>query len=77
MIAADLTQPWSHLLLAQGYQSDLPSVWLLKGLLMYLTEPEVYDLLKPISELRLLYASQCEELRNRHNYLAWLSRKLK
>lgn len=50
-ITADLTQPWSHLLLAQGYQADLPSVWLLEGLLMYLTEPEVHDLLKTISEL--------------------------
>lgn len=51
VIAADLTQPWSQSLLAQGYQADLPSIYLIEGLLMYLTEPEVHDLLKTISEL--------------------------
>ncbi|NEO57080.1 MAG: SAM-dependent methyltransferase [Okeania sp. SIO3B5] len=50
-IGADLTQPWTHLLLAQGYQSKLPSVWLLEGLLVYLDESEVHQLLKIISEL--------------------------
>lgn len=51
VIPADLTQPWSHLLLAQGYRADSPSVWLLEGILMYLTELEVHDLLKTILEL--------------------------
>jgi methyltransferase (TIGR00027 family) len=50
-ISADLTQPWSHLLLEQGYQPTLPSVWLLEGLLMYLTEPQVHQLLQTISQL--------------------------
>jgi methyltransferase (TIGR00027 family) len=50
-IPADLTQPWSHLLLQQGYQPNLPSVWLLEGLLMYLTEPQVRQLLQTISQL--------------------------
>ncbi|NJO96535.1 MAG: SAM-dependent methyltransferase [Pleurocapsa sp. CRU_1_2] len=50
-IPADLTQPWSHLLLEQGYQPNLPSVWLLEGLLMYLTEPQVRQLLQTISQL--------------------------
>lgn len=50
-IPADLTQPWSHLLLEQGYQPNLPSVWLLEGLLMYLTEPQVHQLLRTISQL--------------------------
>lgn len=50
-IAANLTEPWSQLLLEQGYQSSLPSVWLLEGLLMYLTESEVRQLLQIISQL--------------------------
>ena len=50
-VGADLTQPWSHLLLDQGYQIDSPSVWLLEGLLMYLTEPQVCQLLQTISQL--------------------------
>lgn len=50
-ISADLTQPWSHLLLEQGYQPSLPSVWLLEGLLMYLTESQVRQLLATISQL--------------------------
>jgi methyltransferase (TIGR00027 family) len=51
IIPADLTQPWSHLLLEQGYQPNLPSVWLLEGLLMYLTESQVRQLLQIISRL--------------------------
>ncbi len=50
-IGADLTQSWSHLLLAQGYQPKLPSAWLLEGLLVYLNESEVFQLLKIISQL--------------------------
>ena len=50
-IHADLTQPWSHLLLAQGYQPKLPSVWLLEGLLMYLSETEIRQLLQTINQL--------------------------
>ena len=50
-ISADLTQPWSHLLLEQGYQPNLPSVWLLEGLLMYLSELQVRQLLQTISQL--------------------------
>lgn len=50
-IAADLRQPWQHLLLGQGYRDNFPSVWLLEGLLMYLTEPEVHNLLQAISNL--------------------------
>lgn len=50
-IPTDLTQPWSHLLLEQRYQPNLPSFWLLEGLLMYLTEPQVRQLLETISQL--------------------------
>ncbi len=51
ILPADLTQPWSDLLLAAGYQPNLPSVWLLEGLLMYLTELDVRQLLQTLSQL--------------------------
>lgn len=47
----NLRQPWSDLLVAQGYQVEIPSVWLLEGLLYYLNETEVHDLLKIITNL--------------------------
>lgn len=50
-IAADLTQPWSHLLLNQGYRADIPSIWLIEGLLMYLNLPQVHTLLTTVSQL--------------------------
>ncbi|MEA5470095.1 SAM-dependent methyltransferase [Spirulina sp. 06S082] len=59
-IAADLTQPWTHLLLEQGYQRDRPSIWLLEGLLMYLEASQcdrlmqdVFALTAPRSQLGL------------------------
>jgi methyltransferase (TIGR00027 family) len=36
LLAADLRQPWQHLLLGTGYRDNIASVWLLEGLLMYL-----------------------------------------
>ncbi|MDB9515410.1 SAM-dependent methyltransferase [Roseofilum reptotaenium CS-1145] len=50
-IAADLTQPWKALLLEQGYQPENPTVWIMEGLLMYLTETEVHQLLQTLSDL--------------------------
>lgn len=50
-IAADLTQPWSHLLLDQGYRPDIPSLWLIEGLLMYLSAVQVDILLTTVSQL--------------------------
>lgn len=50
-IAADFAQPWSSKLLAAGFKSEQPSLWLLEGLLYYLSETEVKELLKTISEL--------------------------
>lgn len=51
VIGADLTQPWEHLLIEKGYLADLPSLWLLEGLMMYLTEAQVHNLLQIISTL--------------------------
>ena len=50
-LSIDLKQPWHDLLVAQGYQIDIPSVWLVEGVFYYLNENEVHDLLKTISNL--------------------------
>ncbi len=50
-IAADLTEDWSNLLVTTGFQVDIPSIWLLEGVLVYLSEVEVNNLLQKISEL--------------------------
>lgn len=50
-ISIDLRQPWSNLLIAQGYQANIPSVWLVEGLLYYLSETEAHELLKTITNL--------------------------
>ncbi|OLP17237.1 hypothetical protein BST81_17170 [Leptolyngbya sp. 'hensonii'] len=47
-ISVDFTQPWVGLLIDQGYQPDVPSVWIMEGLLMYLTTAEVRELLQTI-----------------------------
>lgn len=51
LIAADLTQPWEEKLMATGYRLQLPSVWLIEGLLMYLSAAQVHALLKSVSNL--------------------------
>lgn len=51
LIPADLTQPWKENLLEAGYQPNLPSIWLIEGLLMYLLEDQVYTLLETVSQL--------------------------
>lgn len=50
-IAIDLRQSWADLLVAQGYQTQIPSVWLLEGLLYYMSETQVHELLSTISSL--------------------------
>ncbi|MEM8642857.1 MAG: SAM-dependent methyltransferase [Cyanobacteria bacterium P01_G01_bin.54] len=51
LIAADLTQPWVEKLLAAGYDSTAPSLWLIEGLLMYFSETQVHRLLESVSQL--------------------------
>jgi methyltransferase (TIGR00027 family) len=51
LIAADLTQPWGDRLLAHSFSPDRPSLWLVEGLLMYLTEPDVCRILETLSNL--------------------------
>jgi methyltransferase (TIGR00027 family) len=48
-IPADLTQPWQSKLLDAGYNPEVPSVWLIEGLLMYLSATEVQNLLATVS----------------------------
>ncbi|MEH2321889.1 class I SAM-dependent methyltransferase [Nostoc sp.] len=50
-LSINLKEPWSDLLIAQGYQIDIPSVWLLEGVFYYFSENEVHDLLKTITNL--------------------------
>ncbi|MEM9485717.1 MAG: SAM-dependent methyltransferase [Cyanobacteria bacterium P01_F01_bin.116] len=51
LIATDLTQPWEDKLISAGYSSTAPSVWLIEGLIMYLSEVQVHNLLKSVSKL--------------------------
>jgi len=51
LIAADLTQPWQDKLLSAGYSPTSPSIWLLEGLLMYLSEVQVHRLIELIADL--------------------------
>jgi methyltransferase (TIGR00027 family) len=51
IIAADLTQSWEEKLLLAGYSPTSPSVWLIEGLLMYLSEAQVHRLLESVSNL--------------------------
>jgi methyltransferase (TIGR00027 family) len=50
-IGADLTKEWAADLLAAGYDSGLPSVFLAEGLLGYLEEPEVHRFLDVLDRL--------------------------
>lgn len=53
LIDSDLTvtEDWSSKLLQSGFQPDLPSIWMLEGILMYLTETEVNNLLEAVSQI--------------------------
>jgi len=51
-LAADVTSSnWEQRLLIDGYQSKVPTIWLLEGLLMYLNESDVNQLLDKIKNL--------------------------
>jgi methyltransferase (TIGR00027 family) len=64
-IKADLRFPWIHLLLESGYCQDQPSIWLLEGLLYYLTEIQVHELLKLISDVSAKNSYLATDLVNR------------
>ena len=51
-IGVDLQETtWPEALLAAGYQPERPSVWLIEGLLFYLTRPAVQGLLEKVGAL--------------------------
>lgn len=51
-IRADLTRvQWVDRLIQQGYRSDMASLWLLEGVLYYLTPDEVHHLLTAINTI--------------------------
>ena len=51
-VRVDLSQEsWPEALLAAGYQPERPSVWLIEGLLFYLTRAAVHRLLEKVGDL--------------------------
>jgi len=53
VVATEFTQrgQWSRDLLSAGFDPNVPSVWLLEGLLMYLSLPDTHDLMKEMGRL--------------------------
>ena len=50
-VGVDLEQPWAQALLDAGYEVQEPSVWLIEGLLFYLSPTTVRTLLEVVSSL--------------------------
>jgi methyltransferase (TIGR00027 family) len=50
-ISIDLATDWSPPLLASGFTPERPSIWLLEGLLMYLTQAEAETLINAITRV--------------------------
>ncbi len=50
-IATDMKDNWVEKLINTGYENNIPSIWLLEGVLSYLEESDVHSLLSKISEL--------------------------
>lgn len=51
VVGVDLNEDWEAALLAAGFDPDLPSAWLLEGLLVYLPAPAVAQLLERVAAL--------------------------
>ena len=51
LIPVDIRESWADKLIASGYQVEIPCIWLMEGILYYLSENEVYELLKIITQL--------------------------
>ncbi len=53
-VSGDLATPdaeWATAILNAGYQTTVPTVWLMEGVVMYLQEEEVHLLLQTVSQL--------------------------
>jgi methyltransferase (TIGR00027 family) len=65
-VGVDLKEAtWPEALLASGYTADEPSVWLIEGLLFYLTRPAVNGLLEKMGELTTTGSQLGLDLMNR------------
>ncbi|EXU67917.1 methyltransferase [Streptomyces sp. PRh5] len=51
VIAADLREDWPSLLAKQGFREDVPTAWLVEGILVYLPERDAHHLLDRITAL--------------------------
>lgn len=51
VIPIDLRKSWSEKLLQKGFETKSPSIWLLEGVLYYLTKTDACNLLKAITDL--------------------------
>src|SRR5262249_53267282 len=51
VVPADLREDWQTALVTSGFRADEPSIWLLEGVLMYLTQAERDRLMEQISRL--------------------------
>lgn len=50
-LVADLTSDWTSPLLAAGFDPTQPTIWLIEGLLMYLSESDCDALIRQVAEL--------------------------
>ncbi|MEX3557229.1 MAG: SAM-dependent methyltransferase [Burkholderia sp.] len=50
-LVADLTSDWARTLLASGFYPAEPTIWLIEGLLMYLSAPDCDAIVRRVSEL--------------------------
>lgn len=66
LISVDITEPWAEKLIASGYQVEIPSVWLMEGLLYYLSDQEVHKLLKVITQMSVPMSWLGADLINSH-----------
>ncbi len=64
LISVDIRETWSDQLIASGYQVELPCIWLMEGFLYYLSEKEVQELLKTITQLSAQQSWLCADLIN-------------
>ena len=50
-LGVDIRSSWEEQLIAQGYRIDMPTVWIMEGLLYYLNEVDVQALLTTVTQL--------------------------
>jgi methyltransferase (TIGR00027 family) len=51
IVEADLGDPWGQALAESGFQPQIPTAWLLEGLLFYLTDEQIEHLLEQVTGL--------------------------